>query len=145
MRAARRVVRGNPGEVVGVIGPSGAGKTTLARVLANAAVPRTGAVRLDGARYADWDEEALARHIGYLPQRIELFDGTVADNIASFEPEDRAERRAIGEKVVAAAMQAGAHDLILRLPKGYETDLGAGRRGHFAWTSAAHRPGARAL
>jgi PrtD family type I secretion system ABC transporter len=119
----------NPGDIVGVIGPSGAGKTTLARVLANAAVPRAGAVRLDGARYADWDESALAGHIGYLPQRIELFDGTVADNIASFTQRSEANSESIGEKVVAAAMQAGAHELILRLPRGYETELGPSGSG----------------
>ncbi|WP_228126838.1 type I secretion system permease/ATPase [Candidatus Viadribacter manganicus] len=112
-----------PGEILGVIGPSGAGKTTLARVLAGACIPRMGAVRLDNARYSDWDEEALASHIGYLPQRIELFDGTVADNIAAFASKDGG-ANAIGEKVVAAAMQAGAHELILRLPRGYETELG---------------------
>jgi PrtD family type I secretion system ABC transporter len=114
----------NPGDVVGVIGPSGAGKTALARILANAAKPRSGTVRLDGARYSEWDEEALARHIGYLPQRIELFDGTVAENIASFLPKTESNSEEIGAKVVDAAMQAGAHDLILRLPRGYETELG---------------------
>lgn len=119
----------NPGDIVGVIGPSGAGKTTLARILANAAVPRVGAVRLDGARYADWDEEALASHIGYLPQRIELFDGTVAENIASFTEQTELNGVPVGEKVVAAAMQAGAHELILRLPRGYETELGPGGAG----------------
>lgn len=113
-----------PGEVVGVIGPSGAGKTTLARVLANAAVVKGGAVRLDGARFTDWDEDALAGHIGYLPQRIELFDGTIADNIASFAPKVGEDGEAIGPKVVAAAILAGAHELILRLPRGYETELG---------------------
>ena len=119
----------SPGDVVGVIGPSGAGKTTLARVLANASVPRAGAVRLDGARYSDWDETALARHIGYLPQRIELFDGTVADNIASFMPRTEENGETIGQKVVAAAIQAGAHELILRLPHGYETELGPSGAG----------------
>lgn len=119
----------SPGEVVGVIGPSGAGKTTLARVLANAAAPKLGAVRLDGARYADWNEEALARHIGYLPQRIELFDGSVADNIASFAPKTDEDGESIGPKVVAAAIQAGAHELILRLPHGYETELGPSGAG----------------
>jgi ATP-binding cassette subfamily C protein len=119
----------NPGDVVGVIGPSGAGKTTLARVLANAAVPRSGAVRLDSARYSDWDEESLAHHIGYLPQRIELFDGTVADNIAAFTPKTPETADAIGEKVVAAAILAGAHELILRLPRGYETELGPSGAG----------------
>lgn len=119
----------SPGEVIGVIGPSGAGKTTLARVLANAATPKAGAVRLDGARYADWDEDALSQHIGYLPQRIELFDGAVADNIASFAPKTAETAEEIGRKVVAAAMQAGAHDLILRLPRGYETELGPSGAG----------------
>lgn len=119
----------DPGEIVGVIGPSGSGKTTLARVLANAAAPRLGAVRLDGARYADWDEETLASHIGYLPQRIELFDGTVADNISSFGPKVDENGQSTGEKVVAAAIQAGAHDLILHLPKGYETELGPSGSG----------------
>jgi ATP-binding cassette subfamily C protein len=118
-----------PGEIVGVIGPSGAGKTTLARVLANAATPRMGAVRLDGARYGDWDEEALSRHIGYLPQRIDLFDGTIADNISAFAPKTPETSDAIGERVVAAAIEAGAHDLILRLPRGYETELGPSGSG----------------
>ncbi|MBK8544765.1 MAG: type I secretion system permease/ATPase [Caulobacteraceae bacterium] len=119
----------SPGEIVGIIGPSGSGKTTLARVLANAAVPRAGAVRLDGARYADWDEETLASHIGYMPQRIELFDGTVADNISSFGPKVDENGQSTGDKVVAAAIQAGAHDLILHLPKGYETELGPSGSG----------------
>jgi PrtD family type I secretion system ABC transporter len=118
-----------PGELIGIIGPSGAGKTTLARVLANAAVPRGGTVRLDGARYADWEDEALARHIGYLPQRIELFDGTVAENISTFAPAIDERGEAVGPKIVEAAMQAGAHDLILRLPNGYETELGPSGAG----------------
>ncbi len=117
-----------PGEVIGIIGASGAGKTTLARVLANAAVPKAGAVRIDGARYADWDDEALAEHIGYLPQRIELFDGSVADNIASFGQTD-ASGAPSGPKVVEAAIAAGAHELILRLPNGYETMLGVSGAG----------------
>lgn len=119
----------SPGEIVGIIGPSGAGKTTLARVLANAAVPKGGAVRIDGARYADWDDEALARHIGYLPQRIELFDGTVAENIATFAPQIDERGEAIGPHVVDAAIQAGAHEMILRLPNGYETELGPSGAG----------------
>lgn len=119
----------NPGDVVGVIGPSGAGKTTLARVLANAAAPKSGAIRLDGARYSDWDEAALAQHVGYLPQRIDLFDGTVADNITSFAPRTPENGNEIGEKVVAAAIQAGAHEMILRLPRGYETELGPSGAG----------------
>jgi ATP-binding cassette subfamily C protein len=118
-----------PGEIVGIIGPSGAGKTTLARVLANAAVVKMGAVRIDGARYADWDEEALARHIGYLPQRIELFDGTVAENIASFAALVDEQGVAVGPQIVEAATLAGAHEMILRLPNGYETELGTAGAG----------------
>jgi PrtD family type I secretion system ABC transporter len=118
-----------PAEIVGIIGPSGAGKTTLARVLANAAVVKLGAIRIDGARYADWDETELAHHIGYLPQRIDLFDGTVADNIASFAPPIDQSGAPVGPKVVAAAMLAGAHEMILRLPRGYETELGPSGSG----------------
>jgi PrtD family type I secretion system ABC transporter len=113
-----------PGEIVGIIGPSGAGKTTLARILANATQPMTGAIRIDGAKYSDWDPEALAKHIGYLPQRIDLFDGTISENISCFarlngEPMDE-----VGPKVVDAARIAAAHEMILGLPEGYETRLG---------------------
>ncbi|HCK83262.1 MAG TPA: type I secretion system permease/ATPase, partial [Hyphomonadaceae bacterium] len=118
-----------PGEIVGVIGPSGAGKTTLARVLANAAVVKAGAVRIDGARYADWEEKALAAHIGYLPQRIDLFDGTVAENIAAFVTPADAIGEPVGPKIVDAAILAGAHEMILRLPDGYETTLGPSGAG----------------
>ena len=119
----------SPGEIIGIVGPSGAGKTTLARVLANAAVPKAGTVRLDGARYADWDDEALAGHIGYLPQRIELFDGTVAENISIFAPQVGDNGEAVGPHVVDAAIQAGAHEMILRLANGYETELGPSGAG----------------
>jgi ATP-binding cassette subfamily C protein len=118
-----------PGEIIGVIGPSGAGKTTLARVLANAAALKQGAVRIDGARYADWDEAELAKHIGYLPQRIDLFDGTVADNISSFAPQIGADGAPVGPSIVAAAQMAQAHEMILRLPRGYETELGLSGAG----------------
>jgi ATP-binding cassette subfamily C protein len=118
-----------PGEVVGIIGPSGAGKTTLARALANAVAPQNGAIRLDAARYCDWDPAALTRHIGYLPQRVDLFDGTIAENISCFaramgEPADQ-----VGAKVVDAAQLSGAHELILNLPTGYETRLGLSGAG----------------
>jgi len=118
-----------PGEVIGIVGPSGAGKTTLARVLANAATPRTGAMRVDGARYVDWDAKALARFIGYLPQRVDLFDGTVGDNISRFAREEGYGLEEIGPKVVEAAQLAGAHELILALPNGYETVLGQNGAG----------------
>jgi PrtD family type I secretion system ABC transporter len=113
-----------PSEIVGIIGPSGAGKTTLARLLANATPPQNGAVRIDSARYADWDQRALARHIGYLPQRIDLLDGTIAENISRFARMEGEAPDVIGTKVVEAAQMAGAHELILNLPEGYETRLG---------------------
>ncbi len=118
-----------PSEVVGIIGPSGSGKTTLARLLANAAPPQTGAVRLDAARYADWDQSALTRHIGYLPQRVDLFDGTISENISCFARAGGATADEVGANVVEAAQLAGAHELILNLPSGYETRLGLGGAG----------------
>jgi len=119
----------NPGELIGIVGPSGAGKTTLARLLANATPPKLGAVRIDGARYADWDPSALARHIGYLPQRVDLTDGTVAENISRFARERGEQADEIGPKVVAAAQLAGAHEMILALPQAYETKLASGGSG----------------
>ncbi|MBI1250309.1 MAG: type I secretion system permease/ATPase [Alphaproteobacteria bacterium] len=113
-----------PGEIVAVIGPSGAGKSTLARILANAASPRSGAVRIDGGRYADWNAETLSAHIGYLPQGVDLFDGTIAENIARLSQHAADSEEDVGPKVVAAAQAAGAHQMILRLPKAYETKLG---------------------
>ena len=113
-----------PGEILGVVGPSGAGKSTLARVIAGALPPAVGAVRIDNASYADWDSEALARHVGYLPQDVQLFSGTIAENIARFRADPDA-----GTKAVEAARHAGAHDMILRLPEGYDTKLGPQGRG----------------
>jgi PrtD family type I secretion system ABC transporter len=113
-----------PGEIIGIIGPSGAGKTSLARILANAAPPYSGVIRVDGARYSDWDQRALAAHIGYLPQRIDLFDGTITQNISCFAGSTGAPMEEVGRKAVQAAQLAGAHELILGLPNGYETQLG---------------------
>ncbi len=110
-----------PGQAVGVIGVSGAGKSTLARTLTGVWSPAAGHVRLDGAALEQYGPETLGRHIGYLPQRVQLFDGTIAENIArlSQKPDDA--------KVVAAAKLAAAHEMILELPDGYDTVIRAGQ------------------
>jgi len=113
-----------PGEIVGVVGPSGAGKTSLARVVAGALPAQGGVVRLDGANIADWDSELLAPHVGYLPQDVSLFDGTIAENISRFAAIGGDRSDTLSQDVVAAAKQAGAHDMILHLPDGYDTLLG---------------------
>lgn len=118
-----------PGEIIGVVGPSGAGKTTLARVLANALAPDRGTARMDGAAYGDWDPERLARHIGYLPQDFVLFPGTVKDNIARFRGWAGEDAETLDRLAVEAATAAGAHAMILRLPAGYDTVLGPGGSG----------------
>ena len=110
------------GETLAVVGPSGAGKSTLARGLLGIWPPHSGTVRLDKADLSRMPREQIGPHLGYLPQEVELFEGTVAENIARLGEID-------SEKVVAAAKNAGLHDLILRLPEGYDTALGAGGRG----------------
>ncbi len=109
------------GQTVAIIGPSGAGKSTLARCLVGAWPAVQGTVRLDGAALSEWPADVLGRNLGYLSQEIELFEGTVAENIARFGALD-------SEKVVAAAQLAGVHDLVLRLPDGYDTAIGAAGR-----------------
>lgn len=108
------------GEYLGVVGPSGSGKSTLLRLLIGVWKPLNGAVRLDGVNVWDWDRADLGRQIGYMPQDVELFDGTVRDNIARFDP------AVTDAEVVAAAQAANAHELIVRLPGGYDTRLGQG-------------------
>ena len=113
-----------PGEMLGVVGPSGAGKSTLARALIGAQPLLTGTVRIDGASLDDWSDAQLARVVGYLPQVPSLFRGTIKENIARFETELQTVD-SVDTEVVRAAMACGAHDFILRLPQGYETELGA--------------------
>ncbi len=106
------------GKALGVIGPTASGKSSLARMLVGIWTPVRGSVRLDGASIEQWSPEALGRHIGYLPQDVELFPGNVAQNIARFEDPPNP------EAVLAAAQAAGVHDLIVNLPEGYETSVG---------------------
>ncbi len=115
-----------PGELCGVIGASGAGKTTLARVVAGAIAPDLGEVRIDDANARDWDAEDLAQHIGYLPQDSSLLPGTVAENISRFACDCGDERESVDKRTIAAAELAGVHKLILALPGGYETPIGDG-------------------
>lgn len=110
------------GTGLGIIGPTGAGKSTLARTIVGAWPRMRGKVRLDGADVRQWDPVSLGKHLGYLPQDVELFEGTVAENISRFEPE------ADPQRIVAAARQAAVHDMVLKLADGYNTRVGAG--GH---------------
>ena len=120
-RSGEPILRGvgftlKPGETCAVIGPSGSGKSSLCRLLVGAWKPTLGCVRLDGAEVFDWISANLAPYIGYLPQQVELFPGSVAENIARFGPLD-------SDMVIAAAKLAGVHELILELPQGYETEV----------------------
>lgn len=118
----RAIIKGvsfdlEPGETLGLIGPSASGKSTLARLAIGVWKPLAGVVRLDGADVAGWSREDIGRHIGYLPQDVELFSGTVAENIARMGEVDN-------KAVIDAACRANAHDMILGLSKGYDTEIG---------------------
>ena len=140
----RPVLRGvsfkvEPGQVLALIGPSASGKSTLCKLLVGSWMPASGHVRIDGAVVDQWPRETLGRHLGYVPQAVEMFAGSVKDNIARLEePDDAA--------VVAAAQTAGCHEMILRLPKGYDTDIGeagqylsGGQRQRIALARALYR------
>jgi PrtD family type I secretion system ABC transporter len=107
-----------PGEIIGLIGPSGSGKSTLARTMVGVWPVSSGVVRIDGAELRQWDPEKLGPHIGFMPQDVELFEGTIAENIARFTDVS-------SQKVLDAAQRSGAHDIITVLPEGYDTKIGA--------------------
>jgi ATP-binding cassette subfamily C protein len=128
------------GEGLGVIGPSGSGKSTLARAIVGVVPTLKGAVRLDGAELSQWSDDEIARFVGYLPQDVQLFEGTIAENIARFDP-DRSD-----EEVIAAAKLADVHDLIVSLPEGYNMGIGpdgltlsGGQRQRIALARALYR------
>lgn len=130
----------NAGDAMAIVGPSGSGKSTLASTLVGIITPARGTVRLDGATISQWDSDTIGAHIGYLPQDIELFDGSVAQNIARFNPE------ASSTEIIEAAKDAGVHELITSLPEGYDTILGsqgrnlsAGQRQRIALARALFR------
>ena len=116
--------KAEPGKILGIIGPSGSGKTTLGKIIVGALAPTIGAVRIDGARLTDWDQDELGKHIGYMPQESSLFEGTIKENISRFDRARDDDAKAIDKAVIAAAKDAGVHEMVLQLPQGYDTPLG---------------------
>ena len=106
------------GEALRIIGPSAAGKTSLARAILGVWPASSGSVRLDGGEINKWDREELGPYLGYLPQDIELFDGSIADNICRFNEHEP-------DKIIEASQTAGVHEMVLRLPESYETKINA--------------------
>ena len=126
------------GAGVGVIGPSGSGKSSLIRALVGVWTPVRGKVRLDGAALDQWSSDVIGRHIGYLPQDVELFAGSIAQNISRFDPE------ALSDAIIAAAREAGVHEMIVKMREGYDTQIG--EQGTALSAGQAQRVGlARAL
>ncbi len=123
-KAKKPIIKGinitiNPGEIIAVIGPTAAGKSTLAKLIAGIYKPTLGTVRLDNADILNWKQEEISKYVGYLPQDIELFNGTIKQNIA------RMDKKAKDQDIIKAAQLAHSHNLIINLPKSYETDIGA--------------------
>jgi ATP-binding cassette subfamily C protein len=114
------------GDACGVIGPSGAGKSSLGKALIGIWPAVQGHVRLDGSALDQWAEAIRGQYVGYLPQTVELLEGTVAQNISRFDPDGKVNPEAMSERVIAAARTAGVHDLIIGLPQGYDTHVGPG-------------------
>jgi PrtD family type I secretion system ABC transporter len=115
--------RMEPGQITGLIGHPGAGKSTIARLMSGAIMPEVGEVRIDGATFADWDREQLAKHLGYLPQDYPMLPGSIAENISRFAAVCGESPEEVGHKIIQAARLAGVHDMILRMPDGYSTRL----------------------
>src|SRR6185437_17075799 len=108
------------GSALGVIGPSGGGKSCLVRALVGVWAPVRGTISLDGAALEQWSASLLGKHVGYLPQDVELFGGKIAENIARFDSDAK------DSDILAAAKAAGVHEMIVRMPRGYETEIGEG-------------------